>query len=135
MSAAYLIDSDVCIHAVRKGNESLTAMIRAIRSDGLAISVISYGEVLEGVLYSRERLANGQKWNAFVSGVDVVDVTMAVADVWADLRGALRSKGNIIADSDLLIASTAIRFGMTLVSRNVRHFARVPGLTLLVPDG
>ena len=133
MSATYLIDSDVCIHAVRRGNESLTAMLRAIRPEGLAISVISYGEVLEGALYSRERLANVQKWRAFVSGIDVVDVTMAVADVWADLRGALRSKGNVIADNDLLIAATAIRFGMTLVSRNVRHFARVPGLTLLVP--
>ena len=133
MSATYLIDSDVCIHAVRRGNESLTAMLRAIRPEGLAISVISYGEVLEGALYSRERLANVQKWRAFVSGLDVVDVTMAVADVWADLRGALRSKGNVIADNDLLIAATAIRFGMTLVSRNVRHFARVPGLTLLVP--
>ena len=108
-------------------------MIRAIRRDGLAISVISYGEVLEGVLCSRERLANLQKWQSFVSGLDVVDVTMAVADVWADLRGALRSRGNVIADNDLLIASTAIRFGMTLVSRNVRHFGRVPGLTLLVP--
>ena len=133
MSAAYLVDSDVCIQAVRRGNASLMAMVRAIRPEGLAISVISYGEVLEGALCSRERLANVQKWRAFVSGVDVVDVTMAVADVWADLRGALRSKGNVIADNDLLIAATAIRFGMTLVSRNVRHFARVPGLTLLVP--
>ena len=133
MSATYLIDSDVCIHAVRRGNESLTAMIRAIRPDGLAISVITYGEVLEGVLYSRERLVNHQKWDAFVSGLDVVDVTMAVAGVWADLRGALRSKGSIIADNDLLIAATAIRFGLTLVSRNSRHFARVPGLTLLLP--
>ena len=133
MSATYLIDSDVCIHAVRRGNESLTAMIRAIRPEGLAISVITYGEVLEGVLYSRERLANQQKWRAFVSGVDVVDVTMTVADVWADLRGALRSKGSVIADNDLLIAATAIRFGLTLVSRDARHFARVPGLTLLLP--
>jgi tRNA(fMet)-specific endonuclease VapC len=133
MSAAHLVDSDVCIHAVRRGNESLTAMLRAIRPEGLAISVISYGEVLEGALYSRERTANVQKWRSFVAGLDVVDVTMAVADVWADLRGALRSKGNVIADNDLLIAATAIRFGMTLVSRNVRHFARVPGLTLLVP--
>ena len=133
MSAAYLIDSDVCIHAVRRGNESLMAMIRAIRPEGLAISVITYGEVLEGVLYSRERLVNHQSWDSFVAGLDVVDVTMAVAGVWADLRGALRSKGSVIADNDLLIAATAIRFGLTLVSRNVRDFARVPGLTLLVP--
>ena len=56
-----------------------------------------------------------------------------VAGVWAELRGALRSKGSGIADNDLLIAATAIRFGLTLVSRDARHFARVPGLTLLLP--
>ena len=134
MSARYLIDSDICIHAVRRGNESLSRMLRTIRPDGLALSVISYGEVLEGVLYSRERLANLVKWRAFIAGLDVLDVTLAVADVWADLRGALRSQGNTIADNDLLIAATAIRFGMTLVSGNLRHFARVPGLELLVPD-
>ena len=111
----------------------MKAMLRAIRPDGLAISVITYGEVLEGALYSRERMENVQKWRAFVSGVDVVDVTMAIADIWADLSGALRSKGNIIADNDLLIAATAIRFGMTVVSLNVRHFGRVPGLNLLLP--
>jgi len=134
MSARYLIDSDICIHAVRRGNESLSRMLRTIRPDGLALSVISYGEVLEGVLYSRERFANLVKWRGFVAGLDVLDVTLAVADVWADLRGALRSQGNTIADNDLLIAATAIRFGMTLVSGNLRHFARVPGLELLVPD-
>ncbi len=133
MSATYLVDSDVCIHAMRRRRESLKAMLRAIRPEGLAISVITYGEVLDGALYSRERIENVQKWRAFVSGVDVVDVTMAIADIWADLRGALRSKGNLIADNDLLIAATAIRFGLTVVSGNVRHFGRVPGLTLLVP--
>jgi tRNA(fMet)-specific endonuclease VapC len=109
-------------------------MLRTIQPDGLALSVISYGEVQEGVLYSRERLSNAAKWRAFVSGLDVIDVTLSIADIWADLRGALRSRGNIIADNDLLIASTAIRFGMTLVSGNIRHFARVPGLDLLVPE-
>lgn len=134
MSAKYLVDSDVCIHAVRRGNESLIRMVRAIRPEGLAISVVSYGEVLEGVLYSRERLANLQKWRGFVAGLDVLDVTLGIADLWADLRGALRARGNVIADNDLLIAATAIRFGMTLVSGNLRHFGRVPGLDLLVPD-
>jgi tRNA(fMet)-specific endonuclease VapC len=109
-------------------------MVRSIRPDGLAISVISYGEVQEGVLYSRERAINLLKWRGFIAGLDVVDVTLAVADVWADLRGTLRAGGKTIADNDLLIASTAIRFGMTLVSRNLRHFGRVPGLDLLVPD-
>ena len=134
MRARFLLDSDVCIHVVRRGNESLSRMVRSIRPDGLAISVISYGEVQEGVLYSRERAINLLKWRGFIAGLDVVDVTLAVADVWAELRGTLRAGGKVIADNDLLIASTAIRFGMTLVSRNLRHFARVPGLDLLVPE-
>ena len=134
MRARFLLDSDVCIHVVRRGNESLSRMVRSIRPDGLAMSVISYGEVAEGVLYSRERAINLLKWRGFIAGLDIVDVTLAVADVWAELRGTLLAGGKTIADNDLLIASTAIRFGMTLVSRNLRHFGRVPGLDLLVPE-
>jgi len=108
-------------------------MVQAIRPEGLAISVITFGEVLEGALYSRERALDVVRWWDFVAGVDVLDVTLAVAEVWAEVRGTLRSRGNLVPDNDLLIASTALRFGMTVVTENLRHFARVPGLDLLVP--
>lgn len=108
-------------------------MVRAIRPEGLAISVITFGEVLEGVLCSRERALNALRWRDFVASVDVLDVTLSVAEVWAEVRGSLRSIGKLIPDNDLLIASTALRFGMTVVTGNLRHFVRVPGLDVLVP--
>lgn len=109
-------------------------MVSRIRRDGLAISVITYGEVMEGILYSRQPALDLPKWRAFVAGVDVLDITLPVAEVWADIRGGLRARGRLLDDNDLLIASTAIGFRMQLVSRNVKHFGRIPGLDLLVPD-
>lgn len=38
-----------------------------------------------------------------------------------------------LADNDLIIASTALYFEMTLVTGNARHFSLVPGLELLSP--
>jgi predicted nucleic acid-binding protein len=46
------------------------------------------------------------------------------------IRGQLRRDGNLVGDMDLLIASTAIAHDLTLVTRNRRHFERIPGLEL-----
>ncbi|HYM14698.1 MAG TPA: type II toxin-antitoxin system VapC family toxin [Dehalococcoidia bacterium] len=134
MTARFLLDSDICINAVRKRNASLRGLVQSIRSEGIAISVVTYGEVREGVIFSRTPVVDMATWDGFVAGLDVIDLTMSIADVWAELRGALRFQGNKLADADLLIAATAMRFGMTLVSGNLRHFGRIAGLDLLVPD-
>ncbi len=105
-----------------------------MRPDGLAISTITYGEVMEGVLFDPQRATNLQIWRDFLAAFDVIDVTMEVAEVWADIRGRLRAQGKLLPDNDLLIASTALRFGMTLVTWNLRHFGRIVGLDVIVPE-
>ncbi len=132
-AARYLVDSDICSKALRGRHESLTNLLSGMYPEGLAISVVTYGEVTEGVLFSRNRAVDQQLWRDFLAGFDIIDVTMEIAEVWADVRGSLRKQGNIVPDNDLLIASTALRFGMTVVTGNERHFGRVPGLDVLVP--
>lgn len=105
-----------------------------MQPDGLAISTITYGEVTEGVMFDPRRAVNMQIWRDFLAGFDVISITMEVAEVWADLRGVLRRDGMLLPDADLLIAATALRFGMTLVTWNVRHFERILGLELFAPE-
>ncbi|MDE3096455.1 MAG: type II toxin-antitoxin system VapC family toxin [Chloroflexota bacterium] len=132
MKASYLIDTDVCIDALRpRTSASLMDQVRSIASDGAAISVITYGEVYEGILFSRQRAQNLQRWREFIAPLDVIGVTAGIAEVWAEIRGTLRRRALTTPDNDLLIAATALHFDMAVLTRNVRHFARVDGLRVV----
>jgi tRNA(fMet)-specific endonuclease VapC len=49
----------------------------------------------------------------------------------AEIRAALERQGNGIGPHDILIAATALRYGTPLVTRDVREFGRVAGLTVI----
>lgn len=51
----------------------------------------------------------------------------------AYIRSTLRRQGRLIPDLDLLIASTAIRHDLILVTANLRHVARIASLRLYQP--
>ena len=53
---------------------------------------------------------------------------------FARIRARLRRQGQLIPDLDLLIAATAVTHGLTLVTRNRRHFERIPELALYRPS-
>ena len=130
----YLIDSDVCIKAMRRDNESPMRTIRSMAPEGLAISVITYGEVLEGILGTPDPVRNRQRWDEFLAPFYILDVTYPIVEIWGDLRRRLRRKGEGLADADTLIGATALYFDMTVVTGNLKHFGRIPGLDIVTPE-
>ena len=66
----------------------------------------------------------------FLSDYPALPLTDPIMTIFARTRADLRSRGMRIPDLDLLIAATAIEHGLTLLTRNRRHFDRVPGLRL-----
>lgn len=58
----------------------------------------------------------------------VLSLDYGSASIWGELANRLKS--NSIGDMDLLIASIAIANKQTLLTRNVKHFERVPNLTV-----
>ena len=49
---------------------------------------------------------------------------------FAQIRGELRRTGRIISDLDILIAATAINHNLTVVTRNIKDYQRIPHLKL-----
>jgi tRNA(fMet)-specific endonuclease VapC len=96
------------------------------------MSVITFGEVAEGVYFSQHPGVAFRRWQELLAPLEIIDVTREIAEIWADLRGTLRRRGLTVADNDLLIGSTAIRHGLTLYTRNARHFRRIDGLMVEV---
>lgn len=129
----YLVDSDFIVDALN-GVLAVERLLLGLWSHGLAVSVISLAEVYEGAYGSPTPDEHLERAHRFVSGYVVLEVTEAIARIFAHRRAMLRRQGNLIPDTDLLIAATALHHNLTLLTRNVRHFERVPGLQLYSPQ-
>ena len=125
----YLLDTDWMIQCLN-GIDRFANRIGELESDGLNLSVISLAEVYEGVLGSGDPPTREAELNLFLGRLELLSVDAAIARIFAVERRRLRAEGRMIGDMDLLIAATAIRHDLTLLTNNRRHFERIPSLAV-----
>jgi predicted nucleic acid-binding protein len=131
-----LIDSTLLIHAERKGftpEQLLESVLDEWGNVELAISAMSAGELFHGCWRAdtAARRARREEFvEALLSAVPVVPIGLPIMRIFGEIDGRLQAKGNALPTSDLLIASTALSRGDEIVTGNIRHFRRVPGLTV-----
>ena len=126
---SFLIDTDWIIDHFN-GVESVTRRLLELRDRGLAVSVISVAELWEGVFSSRDPARSQQMLEEFLSGVVILGIDPETCRRFGQVRGTLRRRGQMIADFDLLIASSALQNQLTLLTNNRKHFEGIDGLTV-----
>ncbi|MBI2516222.1 MAG: type II toxin-antitoxin system VapC family toxin [Opitutae bacterium] len=99
------------------------AFLRAHLDAPLYTSRICWAEFAEGCVSQAET-------NQGTARFTIVEISEPVAWEASRLARLLKPAGLHIGDNDVWIAATALAYGLPLVSRNVRHFSRVPGLTI-----
>lgn len=126
-----IVDTDVLIDAVEGGREPAATAVRELMLAGtLAVSAISVYELTQGSRTSPEQL---EKLQGFLSGAAVFDLTQDAAEMAASVNRYLEKRGERIGEPDTLIAGTCLDAGLPILTRNRRHFERVPGLQVLSP--
>lgn len=123
----YLIDTDILIFFL-KGNEKVVRGFRERASVPKALSVVSYGELYYGAMRSARREENLARIRRLCELIPVLDASWSVMETYGSLKASLHEKGNPMDDFDLIIASTALTHGLRLITNNLRHYARIPGL-------
>ena len=126
---SYLLDTDWTIQYLN-GLDRFVERINDLEADGLYLSIISLGEVYEGVFGSFNPVAREEELDAFLEHAEVLSVDLEVARIFAAERSRLRREGLLFGDMDLLIAATALRHDLTLLTNNRRHFERIPSLAI-----
>ncbi|MBI2862741.1 MAG: type II toxin-antitoxin system VapC family toxin [Chloroflexi bacterium] len=121
----YLLDADWVIRFLQ-GRRDAGELIGTLADEGLGLSIITYGEIWEGLL-STQAEQRVDDFNEFVACVDLVTLDVDAARHYGRVRSRLRSEGLLIPDNDLWLAATAVRHDLTLISFD-QHFTRVPGL-------
>lgn len=133
---ARLIDTTVLIDMERKGRR-LSALQDLLAGEFIAISSVSAAELLLGIerADSPERR---QKREAFIATVfleiPILSFDLRVARVHARVAAFLLDSGQPIAQHDVMIAATALAHGYSMLTHNLRHFERVPGLVVNAPS-
>ncbi len=129
---SYLIDSDRLIDAIT-GVATALHLLDDLSSEGVAVSIVSLGELFEGAFGAPNPNENLEAIREFLAGYPILGLSEPIMEMFGRIRSRLRKQGQLIPDLDLLIASTALAHDLTLVTRNRRHFERVPNLRLYNP--
>jgi tRNA(fMet)-specific endonuclease VapC len=97
---------------------------------GVSISRITVAELYEGAFHTVNPDASLHSRRGFLRACQVLDVTDAVAEEFAELRAYLRRRGERLDDLELFIAASALQHNLTLLTFDRRTFDRVPHLRL-----
>lgn len=124
----YLVDSDQIIWYL-KGKPQTVEKLQSLKGE-LAVSVISVGEVAEGVFGEKFEEKRRKGLENFLAGTKVLEINQEVIYRFAKLRSGLRKRGNLIDNFDLLIAATCLCHNLTLITGNKRDFSRIEGLKI-----
>jgi len=93
-------------------------------------TAVTLGELLYGAARrGNERLVERIR-DLLSQAVSILPFDADAAQVYGPLRAGLEASGRRLDEPDLRIASIALAHGLTLVTGNVQHFQRVPGLTI-----
>ena len=131
---AVLIDASILIEAER-GRLDLEPHVARHGDEEAFLSVVTASELLHGVHRATQPDVRARR-SAFVEGIlerfPLLSVDLACARAHAQIWAELRQAGALIGAHDLWLAATCVAHGLTMVTGNVREFARVPGLELEV---
>lgn len=100
--------------------------------DGIAISVLTYLEAIEGLRGSHEPLAADHVLQQFLQAAPMFGISPLIAERAASIRIDLRRQKRQVNHRalDILIAATAIEHSLSLVTRNIRDYADIPDLVI-----
>lgn len=129
---AYLFDTDAISEVLRRvpSPRYLLWLTEVGRADQFA-STVSIAELFRGAFRSeaRDRHVRNIEMRVLPS-LTLLPFNVEAARVFGSVSAELERAGRKLADADLQIAATAIVHDLDLVTGNVKHFARVPGLRL-----
>jgi len=128
--SGFLLDTNVISELTRPTPEPrVTEWLDSIDESLLFLSVLTLGEIRKGlrIIQSGQRRASLEMWLStdlaprFTGRLLSIDA--AVADYWGQLAGDAQRQGTPLPVIDGLLAATALRHHLTMVTRNVQDFA------------
>ena len=132
-----VLDSSVLIAAERSKlpvSDLLASLGNEHRDSAFLLSAISWMELEHG-WHPAPTAEIAQRRRRYLDEVQIVipieAFTREMGTVAAGVDAGLRKQGIVVSTADLLIGATALFFGYSVGTRNIRHFEVIPGLHIV----
>lgn len=122
-----------------KPDAAVVAAVNAVPDEKLFLSVVSVGEIAKGIAL----LPAGKKRNelsAWLVALEhefaerIIPIDVEIARTWGEMTAHAQKKGLVVAPTDGLIAATAMRHKLRVMTRNEKDF-QPTGVRVVNPWG
>ena len=129
VAARVLLDTCVLSELRRpRGEPRVRAHVEKLDPDQVFLSVVTVSELTKGIalLPAGERRQQLSSWLLGLEqrfAAQILPIDTEVARLWGELTAHAQTQGRPIPAADGLIAATARRHGLHVMTRNTAHFA------------
>ena len=128
----YLFDTDAVSEVLRRRPAAAyLSWLASIPRVEQFTSAVVIGELYKGAFRSVDSTRHVDNIEGRVlPALTVLPYDIEVARMFGEISAKLEARGTRLADADVQIAATALRHELELVTGNVRHFERIPGIRI-----
>jgi tRNA(fMet)-specific endonuclease VapC len=123
-----LLDTNICVPLINRTDPKLAKKLLSEDPGSIVLCSVVRAELAFGARNSDRVADNLDRVEQFCSAFESLPFDDEAADRYGELRAHLRREGRRIGANDLMIAAVALASGLTLVTRNLAEFKRVPRL-------
>jgi tRNA(fMet)-specific endonuclease VapC len=127
-----IFDTSVLI-AIERNPSALEKVIHRKEDEPFGISVITVSELLHGVHRAdseKRRLRRESYVEKVIELFPIFLFDLSAARIYARVWANLAKKGIVVGAHDLIIASTCISLGFSVLTANARDFGKIEGLAV-----
>lgn len=125
-----IFDTSVLI-AIERGSLNIEGLVKGKENEAFGISAITVSELLHGVHRAdseKRRLKREAYVEKVIETFPTYTFDLSAARIYARIWAHLTKRGITIGAHDLMIASTAISIGFSVMTSDMRDYRKIKGL-------
>ena len=122
------LDTDILVGLLRNDRDAIKKVSGLEGSEIISTTPLNATELFKGAYRSKYRFGNVELIQKLLNNIEILTYDLNSSKLTGQIIEGLRRSGDTIGDIDCIIAGITIAHNEKLISRNIKHFCRVPDL-------